>query len=287
MRTTPRSARSIVRILRADPVELLFQLPLEFQLAFFRVLIRTVADEIDQEYDAECLFDFSDGGDDGDGILYEDCDDDPDLGVDGRDERKGMGGRGDGGDSDDDSYDIIRNNPNYGRSGSTSSFDASRMSPIPSNRKRTASSDRGRVRTASSGSTDANLNAHRGSAVTLSPAAAASAAASALVRRATTGSGRAVSSSSGATSSPSRGGGGGSGIFRRNNSAARSSQQTRHDFKRAGSSDGSGKAFEVWRYGRWERKKNAPLYSTMRFWYVPSCLWAGLFYLVHCRFFCR
>ena len=74
VRTTPRSARSIVRILRSDPADLLFLLPLEFQLAFFRVLIRTVADESDREYDAECLFDFSDGGDSGDGVLYDDVD---------------------------------------------------------------------------------------------------------------------------------------------------------------------------------------------------------------------
>ena len=44
---------------RTNPKSCLLKLPLEFQLAFFRILTRLLTEEGDEEYDEECLFDWS------------------------------------------------------------------------------------------------------------------------------------------------------------------------------------------------------------------------------------
>ena len=54
--TSPTSAASIITILTSSPKRCLLKLPLQFQLAFCRILIRLLSDESDEEFDAECLF---------------------------------------------------------------------------------------------------------------------------------------------------------------------------------------------------------------------------------------
>jgi hypothetical protein len=54
--TSPTSAQSIIAILVASPKSCLLKLPLEFQLAFCRILVRLLSDESDEEFDSECLF---------------------------------------------------------------------------------------------------------------------------------------------------------------------------------------------------------------------------------------
>lgn len=57
--TATSSAQFIIALLRSSPKSCFLKLPLEFQLSFFRVLMRLLSEEGDQEYDEECLFDWS------------------------------------------------------------------------------------------------------------------------------------------------------------------------------------------------------------------------------------
>ena len=46
----------VVRLLKHNPVKHLLRLPVPFQLAFFRILIRLLTNESDEQYSEECLF---------------------------------------------------------------------------------------------------------------------------------------------------------------------------------------------------------------------------------------
>ena len=54
--TSSAAAQSIITILTSSAKSYLLKLPLHFQLAFYRILIRLLSDETDKDYDAECLF---------------------------------------------------------------------------------------------------------------------------------------------------------------------------------------------------------------------------------------
>lgn len=58
--TSPDAAQSIISILTSNAKSCLLKLPLHFQLAFWRILVRLLSDETDDEFDAECLFHFRD-----------------------------------------------------------------------------------------------------------------------------------------------------------------------------------------------------------------------------------
>lgn len=57
--TTISSAQFVIALLRSPSKGCLLTLPMEFLLSFFRLLVRLLSEEDDQEYDDECLFDWS------------------------------------------------------------------------------------------------------------------------------------------------------------------------------------------------------------------------------------
>ena len=57
--TSYTAAGFLIKLIRTNPKSCLLKLPLEFQLAFFRILTRLLTEEGDEEYDEECLFDWS------------------------------------------------------------------------------------------------------------------------------------------------------------------------------------------------------------------------------------
>ena len=57
--TSSSSAQFVIALLKSPQRKCLLALPLEFQLSFFRLLIRILSEECDVVYDTECLFDWS------------------------------------------------------------------------------------------------------------------------------------------------------------------------------------------------------------------------------------
>ena len=57
--TSASSAQFVIALLKSPPKRCLLALPLEFQLSFFRLLMRILSEESDEVYDDECLFDWS------------------------------------------------------------------------------------------------------------------------------------------------------------------------------------------------------------------------------------
>jgi hypothetical protein len=57
--TSAAHAQFVIALLKSPPKGCMLKLPLEFQLSFFRILIRLLSEEGDQDYDEECLFDWT------------------------------------------------------------------------------------------------------------------------------------------------------------------------------------------------------------------------------------
>ena len=59
IQTSSSSSHFIIKLLKSNNKCVLLKLPLVFQLSFFRILVRLLCSENDDEYDVECLFDWT------------------------------------------------------------------------------------------------------------------------------------------------------------------------------------------------------------------------------------
>ena len=228
IQTQSTSYPYIIKLLSSNTNKVLLKLPLVFQLSFFRILIRLLSGVNNEEYDLECLFDFNSLSS---SASSDEVEVDCDVDGDGT-KKKG-------------SVDITSlldskcRLSNEGDDEKSSSSDDDSYNFIRKSSLGSSTSKRARDRTASSSSFFDNTKSksHSRSKSNISGNISGSNINSSVNRARTTSSEITIHKPN-------------------NNSRAE------------GSGSGNGKAYTAWSFGRWKKKKNAPLYSIVRYVYM-------------------